>query len=697
MGASNTQPTIPPILKFVVENAPHAIAIMDTQMQYVYANAVWQADFGLQHTAFIGRSHYHLFPELPQFWREIHARALSGETVSGSGDTFQHEDGRTDFVSWKVTPWHTDDGAIAGVVMYSYTITEAEQWRLRVDAARASDAAREDLLQNVLDHAPIIVSIFDRNGRIIVTEGQAVQQLRLNPEELIGQSVFELLRDDHEVLQRIRQGLSGQTVSAQLSIGPRVYETRYTPLFDAEGEVERLLSVSYDITERVETERELEATSAGAQALYDTARAVANAPDLDAVLDVVVRSAKRRGATSAGIFGIDNGLADEPTAVEVIAAWDSAGTPRIPVGTRYELAQFPMSKLWLSSPDEPLLVSNVAADDRIDDQTRTVMEAIQIAAFVFIPLRRGDNWIGVLAINWSEPRDFTELENLIYRSVISIASPAVETLRNIVRLRTTAEDRRRLIRELEESLLFKDQFLSTMSHELRTPLNAILGYAGIVLDEENLDDDISYMVSRIEGNSRRLLTLINDVLDISRINADRVRLIEKPMPLQAAMENLRNDFWQQAQDKQLTLRLVHDATLPTYIIADEERLAQIIGNLVQNAIKFTPSGEISIETTRLNTTEWQIHVHDTGVGIPETWQHLVFDEFRQVDATSRRKYGGAGLGLSIVKKLCVLMGGSVVLQSELNKGSTFTVTLPLRAAEDIPLDAATSTDTSALT
>lgn len=238
-------------------------------------------------------------------------------------------------------------------------------------------------------------------------------------------------------------------------------------------------------------------------------------------------------------------------------------------------------------------------------------------------------------------------------------------------------ERERLIRELEEALLFKDQFLATMSHELRTPLNAILGYAGIALNQDGLPDNIVNMLERTKVNGRRLLNLINDILDLSRINSKRIRIVARPIPLAELVQGWQTDFTKQAADKNLSFTFHLDPKLPNTIIGDEERLTQIAANLLNNAIKFTDQGGVTLDV-RMVDGQWQIIVSDTGIGIPDTWQHLIFDEFRQVDSSSRRKYGGTGLGLSIVQKLALLMGGDVSVKSKPGEGSTFTVTLPLQ-------------------
>jgi PAS domain S-box-containing protein len=257
------------------------------------------------------------------------------------------------------------------------------------------------------------------------------------------------------------------------------------------------------------------------------------------------------------------------------------------------------------------------------------------------------------------------------RQMLCFASDITERKQNETELE-------RLVKELRESLLFKDQFMATMSHELRTPLNAILGFAGIGMMQDDVPPSLEKMLDRIKVNAQRLLGLINDILDISRINAGRVEIVSRPLELRETVEGWYTDFKQRAEAKSLNLELVYDDTLPTSVIGDAERLTQIASNLLVNAIKFTDSGKVQLQVKRVGDNKFGIIVTDTGIGIPETWQHLIFEEFRQVDGSSARKYGGAGLGLSIVQKLCLIMDGSITVSSKLGQGSVFTVLLPLK-------------------
>jgi signal transduction histidine kinase len=266
-----------------------------------------------------------------------------------------------------------------------------------------------------------------------------------------------------------------------------------------------------------------------------------------------------------------------------------------------------------------------------------------------------------------------------------LESEVLLVVRDITEIKSAQRQLEDTIRELNQSLIFKDQFLATMSHELRTPMNAIMGYSSLAVDTPNLDSKIKNMFERILANSHRLLNLINDVLDISRINAGRTEIVADPFDLSELVMGWQKDYGQLATKKGLEFVSKIDPTLPKLLIGDSERLTQIVANLISNAIKFTDTGSISLTVRGHEGDEglMDIIVTDTGIGISDTWHHLIFEEFRQVEMGAERNYGGAGLGLSIVQKLCILMGGTVNVTSTLGEGSTFTVTLPIVSADII--------------
>jgi signal transduction histidine kinase len=237
---------------------------------------------------------------------------------------------------------------------------------------------------------------------------------------------------------------------------------------------------------------------------------------------------------------------------------------------------------------------------------------------------------------------------------------------------------RRQALELEQASAAKSQFLANVSHELRTPLNAILGYAAMTLQgvSGELMAPQRRNLSRIDANARHLLTLINEILDITRIEAGR-------MPIQVVAFNLPELLREVISELEpiivksgleLTTRLPSD--LPT-LRSDRQKVKQIVVNLLSNALKFTQKGNITIRVKTVGARAVTIEVIDTGIGIPKQDFEKIFEDFRQVDSTPRRAYGGTGLGLSICRRLASMLRGTLKVDSTLGKGSTFTLTLPL--------------------
>ena len=233
--------------------------------------------------------------------------------------------------------------------------------------------------------------------------------------------------------------------------------------------------------------------------------------------------------------------------------------------------------------------------------------------------------------------------------------------------------------ELERASQYKSQFLANMSHELRTPLNSSLILAKLLSENTlgNLNDEQVRFANTIYSAGNDLLNLINDILDISKVEAGKLELVPEQMSLRHVVEGMAMVFEPLAQQKKLAFQVQVADDVPLHMVTDRQRLEQILKNLLSNALKFTSAGQITLSLERVGDDRVGFSVHDTGIGIRPEDQQGIFNAFQQADGTTSRKYGGTGLGLSISRDLAHLLGGTIGLASEPGQGSCFTLTMPL--------------------
>jgi GAF domain-containing protein len=317
----------------------------------------------------------------------------------------------------------------------------------------------------------------------------------------------------------------------------------------------------------------------------------------------------------------------------------------------------------------PIQIADVLADP--DYSLQDVQRKVGFRTILGVPILRESNPIGVIVLMRLSVRPFTDKQIELVTTFADQAGIAIEN----VRLFDEIQDKSR---QLEEASKHKSQFLANMSHELRTPLNAILGYTELIADGVygEPSEKMAAVLKRLESNGRHLLGLINDVLDLSKIEAGQLQLDLADYTVEDIAHTVRSTLEPLATDKKLAFKVEVAPGLPPGC-GDGRRLTQVLINLVGNAIKFTDAGEVAIQA-EANNGSFHVSVRDTGPGISAADQSKLFQEFQQADNSITRKKGGTGLGLAISKRIVEMHGGRIWIDSTIGQGSTFSFTVPVR-------------------
>ena len=303
------------------------------------------------------------------------------------------------------------------------------------------------------------------------------------------------------------------------------------------------------------------------------------------------------------------------------------------------------------------------------------LEAYEMKAIVIIPLFQQDQFWGLFSVDdCKRERTFTEEEINIFQSISLMMASAFQRDEMYKNLQTTAERLKQALREANEANRSKSEFLSNMSHEIRTPMNAIIGMSDLLQNETMTERQRDY-VQDISTSAHSLLDIINDILDMSKIEAGKMELIPVDFDFLAMLDNVTSMFQYIAKQKGIDFLFEKSGNVPKYQFGDDIRLRQVITNICGNAIKFTSKGYVKFQVIANDDTLTFV-IEDTGVGIKKEKMPELFHSFAQVDTKKNRNVTGTGLGLSISKSFVDMMGGDVTFESEYGRGTTFTVVIP---------------------
>jgi len=443
-------------------------------------------------------------------------------------------------------------------------------------------------------------------------------------------------------------------------------------LADQFNEMGGRLQESYATLEKKVEQRtqELAQSVEELRALGEVSQAVNSTLDLPAVLSTIVAKAVQLSDTEAGAIYVYDEVQDR---FELRATHGMTEELIAAIATRQaDLGDNTVGQA--TERRQPIQVADLT-EEPASELFSVILEA-GFRALLVVPLLGPDHIFGALVVRRRQPGEFPKatvdlLQTFAAQSVLAIQN---------ARLFTEIEEKGR---QLQVASQHKSQFLANMSHELRTPLNAILGYTELMLDSiyGEVPDKMRGVLDRVQSNGRHLLGLINDVLDLSKIEAGQLTLSVANYSLEDVVHGVVTSVESLATEKRLALKLDILPNLPMGR-GDERRIAQVLLNLVGNAIKFTDKGEVAIRASAINGS-FNIAVRDTGPGISSSDQVKIFEEFHQADNSATKTKGGTGLGLSIAKRIVEMHGGRIWVESSPGVGSTFSVNLPVKVQTEV--------------
>lgn len=537
-------------------------------------------------------------------------------------------------LAWALTPGYEDTWG--HVTIIATDITE----RKRAEEARGKTTHH---VFTLMEYFPDPLSRVDREGRHLYVNPALTKHFGMTQEQFLGKSIPEMgitgldeITNGFEYVLTHKRPLSRE-IHWENPIFENDTEVRQFPELDENGEVVSILTITRDITEQKRSEQKHENSRRLLQRVIDSVPVRIFWKD---------RDLRYLGANK--LFAQDAGV---QSAAELIGKTD------------FDLVWAQQAELYRAD-DRSVIETNSSKLNIEEPQTTPSGEVIWLRTSK-VPLHDAmGQGFGILGV-YDDITERKEAEHKIHQQNLQL----VKSNRELAVAR----------RQADESSKLKSQFLATMSHELRTPLNAIIGYSDIVLAGmagELLKDQHDFH-QRILANAEHLLSLINDILDLAKIEAGRMDVNQSPFNIKAWLDEIVMQVDGLAKGKGLRFEAVIDQRLPKVLVGDAGRIKQVVINLLSNAFKFTNEGHVKLDLRQNSKNSWTINVIDTGIGISPTAQEVIFDEFRQVDNSSTRKHGGTGLGLAIVRRFVLAMGGNIKVRSELGVGSTFTVFLPL--------------------
>ena len=644
----------------IVESSDDAIVSKDLNGVIQSWNAAAERMFGYTAAEAIGKSIRMIIPADRQGEEDfVLAQLRAGRAVQGYETVRQRKDGSLIPISLTVSPLRDTNGAIIGASKIARDISERKQGDL---------AARR--LAALIESSDDAIVSKDLNGIVTSWNRAAERMFGYAASEIIGRSIRTIIPDDLQteedmVLGRIRAGVSVEhyeTRRRRRDGSEILISLTVSPIIDETGTVVGASKIARDVTDRARLRALAAEQAMVSQKLSEVGSLVASSLDRSTVVQKVTEAAT---ALTGAEFGAFFSNVHDPRTGDAYRLHTLSGAPK------ERFARLPHPRVTA------LLAPTFRGQGivRLDDVTRDPRYGqnppyhgmpeghLPVRSYLAVPVTGASgDVLGGLFFGHSRPGVFTAIHEQLATGVAGWASLALENAR--------------LYTEAREADRLKDEFLAVLSHELRTPLNAIVGYARLLRGNMLSGEKAARGLETLERNAAALTQIVEDVLDVSRIISGKIRLDVQPVEVPLVVHNAVATVQPAADAKAVRLQTIIDRRVGP-VSGDPDRLQQVVWNLLANAVKFTPKhGRVQVRVERVNS-HIDIVVSDTGVGIrPEFLSH-VFERFRQADAGTTRRTGGLGLGLSIVRHIVEMHGGSVQAASDgEGKGATFRVRLP---------------------
>lgn len=579
-----------------------------------------------------------------------------GNTLVGMYAVANRSGGYTPSIAEFLAPFHATYGSMIHHQQLLRRETKTQQ-ALRWE---------RDFNQAVVNHAASIVAVLDLQGNIVRFNKTAEKLTGFSAEEVIGRPVWESVIP-HAIRSTVRHVFDNIIEGNMISRYENPWLTKSGNLVDLDwsnsvlyneaGECEYLLAIGMDIRDRRRKESIILRREESLRALNE----------INALASLDVDTQLAHGlALGAAYFNLDIGLICQQQDEHCSLIHSLIPNElNFPSREKQELAEA-CAELHINK-DDVLAILDLAQESY---RANACFQKFKLNTYIGVKLHAGKQFRGILCFSsiYPNPHPFDEGDLGFMRLLGRWASAALERHHNAEALRQAKD-------AAEAANHAKSSFLANISHELRTPLNAVLGYSQILQRSTNLDDTQRRGLDAIHHSGDYLLTLINDILDLAKIEAGRFELVSHACDLRGLCHSLSHLFKLRAQGKGISFEWECPELLPS-VDADEKRLRQILINLLGNAVKFTESGGVVLHTEYQNE-QLKITINDTGIGIDSLHLERIFEPFSQA-GDAAYKAQGTGLGLAITRKLVSMMGGEIKVTSQPGQGSCFVIELPLQ-------------------